>query len=552
MSDWRDTVDESAPPPEPEEIDYSRDEVGSPVYTEETDTRPSIPLSPNVSEVVDAAEEALIGFGVNLGTHVVYQRAGLLARVVQAPEKVARIERTAGTAIIGQIEPPTLTEILSKAARFEKFDGRGKKWLHCIPPAWVANTLAARGTWAFPPLRGIITSPTMRESGTILDRPGYDEETGLLLVHSGRWPKVRENPKLENAQNAMVALWETVKDFPFVATHGCAATIAAILTVCARTAIPGPTPLFVITATDAGSGKTLLANVVSTIGTGAVAPSITPWDNPEEGRKTMLALALAGDPVALIDNFPTTRHLGDEALDCALTSGMVRGRILGESRIVTMPWESVLLVTGNNLTYGGDTARRTVPIDLNPRTENPEERQGFAHDPLLAWVGEERKKLVVAALTILRAYHVAGRPRQAISRMGSFEAWSDLVRSAIVWTGYEDPCIGRRGMREKSDPIREQLTAMLRKWFALWPGQWLSVAEIKGRLKDGHSEALVDLDEAVTDLVPRAKDGSMNTRALGKALARYEGQVRGGFVVERGKEEGTQIVKWRVVSQGNL
>src|SRR5207249_1071181 len=48
-----------------------------------------------------------------------------------------------------------------------------------------------------------------------------------------------------------------------------------------------------------------------------------------------------------------------------------------------------------------------------------------------------------AALTLLRGYCSAGRPDVELSTWGSYEAWSGLVRAAIVWAGLPDPCVGR-------------------------------------------------------------------------------------------------------------
>ncbi len=61
-------------------------------------------------------------------------------------------------------------------------------------------------------------------------------------------------------------------------------------------------------------------------------------------------------------------------------------------------------------------------------SEHPEERTDFRHPRLLAWVGENRGRILPAALTLLRAYVAAGRPVQRLPGFGSFEEWSDLVR----------------------------------------------------------------------------------------------------------------------------
>jgi hypothetical protein len=65
--------------------------------------------------------------------------------------------------------------------------------------------------------------------------------------------------------------------------------------------------------------------------------------------------------------------------------------------------------TGNNVAIHADTARRVCHIRLESPDERPEERQDFRHPNLLGWVGQERPRLLCAALAILLAYCAAGR-----------------------------------------------------------------------------------------------------------------------------------------------
>ncbi len=68
--------------------------------------------------------------------------------------------------------------------------------------------------------------------------------------------------------------------------------------------------------------------------------------------------------------------------------------------------------------------------------ERPEERI-FTGNPV-ATVQADRGRYVAAALTIARAYAAASRPNPA-PRLASFEAWSDTIRSALIWLGCADP-----------------------------------------------------------------------------------------------------------------
>ncbi len=97
------------------------------------------------------------------------------------------------------------------------------------------------------------------------------------------------------------------------------------------------------------------------------------------------------------------------------------------------------------MVFRGDLARRMVPIDLDAKTEHPETRSDFTHKRLLDWVRAERPRLVVAALTVLRAFYAAGCPKEPdIAEFGGFEAWSDVVCHVLLWCGWDDPWFCRK------------------------------------------------------------------------------------------------------------
>src|SRR5690606_24109668 len=91
----------------------------------------------------------------------------------------------------------------------------------------------------------------------------------------------------------------------------------------------------------------------------------------------------------------------------------------------------IFVVTGNNLRYVGDTARRVLRVQLKTDSPNPSERTGFTYPKLLEHAEKERCKLYEAALTILQAWFLAGKPRYELVSLGSFEGWSDIIREAI-------------------------------------------------------------------------------------------------------------------------
>jgi putative DNA primase/helicase len=91
-----------------------------------------------------------------------------------------------------------------------------------------------------------------------------------------------------------------------------------------------------------------------------------------------------------------------------ITQTRVRTRILGLSATPELTSGAFIAATGNNLVLVGDLTRRAILCTLDPKHERPETRV-FDRNPV-AIAKAERPKYVVAALTILRAFHVAGRP----------------------------------------------------------------------------------------------------------------------------------------------
>jgi hypothetical protein len=211
--------------------------------------------------------------------------------------------------------------------------------------------------------------------------------------------------------------------------------LAAILTVLMKFTVMGPTPLFAFDAPTPGSGKTLLAEIVSRIAYGrSMARTAYPEDD-DEMRKRITSVALGGDLMMLIDNIDSV--FGGPALDAAITGITWRDRLLCKNEMSPdLPLHVVWFATGRNLQWKGDMRRRVAYCRLEPKEERPEERDPsrFAiKEPLDRYVSRHRAALLAAGLTIVRAYFVAGRPAQGLTPV-DFREWSDLIRSAIHWT----------------------------------------------------------------------------------------------------------------------
>ncbi len=130
-------------------------------------------------------------------------------------------------------------------------------------------------------------------------------------------------------------------------------------------------------------------------------PALSQGKTAEEDEKRLATVLFAGDPVIHIDN--CEQPISGDFLCSMLTQEVVQARILGLSERRVLPSTALVLASGNNLTFAGDTCRRAVVCRLDANVERPDTRE-FDFD-CHAEVLASRPELVVAGLTILRAYH---------------------------------------------------------------------------------------------------------------------------------------------------
>jgi hypothetical protein len=469
-----------------------------------------------------------------------YQRGGLLVELVKEAELPECLLRDESGPRIINLAMPRLRESLTKVARFIRPCGEGETE-PCHPPEWLIKQVDARKRWpGVHHLEAIVQSPVMLSDGSILQQHGYDARSGLFFWPDGEFPLVPDAPTIADALTACEQLLELVADFPFQKPAHRAAWLASALTPLARHAFDGPVPLFSIDANIRGSGKSMLADSVGRIAHGRnLARTSAPADD-EEARKKITSIALVAEQIVLMDNVIGT--LGCASLDAALTGTTWSDRILGKSQMTgDLPLTTIWFATGNNLIFAADTSRRALHIRLQSDLERPEDRQGFRHENLLEWVSEHRHRLAVAGLTILRAYHVAGRPRQDIKPWGSFEAWSRLVRHAIVWCGLSDPGSTRQELAMESDRDARLLRLLMDAWQEVDPGgTGVSVVQaIDAAAADG---AHPTMRAAIAELTVAGKPPS--AKSIGMKLHHLQGRVCGGRAFSRIDTRNGAV--WRV------
>jgi Domain of unknown function (DUF3854) len=505
--------------------------------------------------VVDVDEAAVTDTAIDAlsARDDLFQRGGMLVHVVHDGGTLAGVTRPRGTPRIVTVPLALLREWCSASLRwmFPKTDDDGNPMLiEGHPPVWGVEAIHKRGQWpGIRSLEAVIEWPVLRPDGTVLSTPGYDTATGLLYAPNCDAPHVPDVPTAADAAKAVALLREVACDVPFATPAHEAAYMAAIVTPFARYAFYGPAPLMLIDKNVRGAGGTLLADVVGEAVCGRSMAKMSPTPHEEEERKRITSLALSGATLILVDNIAHT--FGSPPLLAALTATEWTDRVLGASQMVRLPLAATWFATGNNIALSEDMARRCLHIRLESPEENPELRssEGFKHPELVLWVRSQRPAIMAAALTILRAYVVAGRPDLGLSAWGSFEGWSRLVRSAIVWAGFADPGETRQQLQADSDTSTSALADLVTGWeeIAATLGGRCAVAEVLHVLEEDYEKKFFKtLRSALEELVPGRPGELPNARRIGNALKKFRGRVVGGKALVKAGDRGESGNVWMV------
>ena len=490
-------------------------------------------------ETIDEAEQALLGAGLGL-----YQRGSIVVRPAMVPVAISGGRQIDAPRLI-HVRAHHMAEAFTKAAYWERYDMRAGDWIPTDCSQRLAETYLAReGQWRLPVLTGIINAPTLREDGSILDQPGYDAQTGLLFDPQGeRFPLLPREPDRDMAARALAFLRDLIGSFPFVTPADRSVALSAILTTLIRRSLP-TAPLHGFNAPTAGTGKSMLVDIASMIATARPAPVIAQGKTEEEMEKRLGAALIAGEVLIAIDN--CEEPLGGELICQAMTQTSLKVRILGTSLNAEVPSNATMFATGNNLTFVGDMTRRAIRATLDAGVERPELR-AFDRDPL-ALVAARRGDYVTAGLTILRAFHLAGRPEQSVP-LGSFTTWSGWVRDALIWLGEADPCETMEGMRG-ADPKLEALTAALEEWRSVLGTDRVTVREIIERAAAQQTQLFgkaeyVNPEFREALLRVAGEGGAINGTRLGKWLSQHQNRIVAGHRIIAAGTTGNRA-RWQL------
>jgi hypothetical protein len=443
---------------------------------------------------------------------------------------------------------------LTRSANFRRVwldRGGNRQEVATSPPLDAVRDILAQPStsWGLPPLEAISGVPLIRNDGSVISTPGYDPATWVIYTPAPGFSisSIPDIPSDEDVERAVGHIGEMYDGFPFVDHASRANMFALLLTPILRRAIRGCVPLALIDAPAAGTGKSLLAETVALLitGTNAVMQP-APTRDEEELRKLLTAVLSAGYSLSILDNVAV--KVESSNLARAVTASVWSDRILGQSRTIDLPQQTVWVITGNNITLGGDIPRRSYWIRLDAKDAQPWQRSGFKIPNLKEWVLENRAALVGALLTIARSWYAAGQPKGDAPILGSFEEWSRIIGGILHHVKVLGFLENLQELYEQSDPSEGQWESFLATIHRRYYGRDFGVVDLVRQLRLDLAFHAMLPDDVYDD----GKDGNLFTRKLGNAFRQRVDRRYGEFgvhLVKAGLDRSTKTVRWRVEFQ---
>jgi len=472
----------------------------------------------------------------------IFIRSGSLVRLVLKDRLV--VEPLSESALRGS---------LARATGFVTLKGEDKngepKHTKARPPLDVVRDILGLGTWhGFPIIEAVIEAPVIRSDGTVLIEPGYDEATSLFYEPGNelQGPNVPANPTKEEAKNALKHIIDEIfVDFPFKDDASKANALALLLSPVVRPMIDGNVPLALLDKPQAGTGASFLAEVVAMIATGRPANMMSAPETEDEWRKAITSTLLEGTLIIVIDN--VVGKLRSSSLTRALTSRTWRDRFLGKSEMVDLPQRCVWSATGNNISIGGDLARRSFWIRMDASMARPWLRSGFKHEDLLGWIRANRSSLLSDLLIMARAWVVAGRPAGSAKAIGGFNEWAEILSGILEFAGIKGFLENASELYDSMDQDVQQWDAFLGEWASIHADHQISAGQLRDELIS-REQIYQTLQDAMPDDVAEAvrKDHKASL-SLGVILGKHFDQIYpSGRKLCREKDSHNKMSLWKV------
>ena len=375
--------------------------------------------------------------------------------------------------------------------------------------------------------------PFVRADGTICQEHGYDEATGIWLAMPEGLRAVPDQPTdTEIAEARKLMFGSVLKDFPWVSNADWANYVALLFTPMLREVINGLSPFGVVTAAMAGSGKSLLTDLIGEIH-GSFPSELS--RNDEETRKKITTIFLNHMvPVVTFDNIGAGHTLDSPLLAQLLTTRVWNDRLLGGNSSVSRINDKLWLATGNNIRLGGDMASRSVYVRIDPRVERPGERDttAFAVGNLDTWmrVPANRAAMTWALLVMVRAWAAKGMPKSSVE-MRTFTPWAQALGGLLEFHGVAGFLTNRDDV-EAADDETVDWAHFLTVWHERHADRWMTAAQLLSDYQKSSVGTYLGDTDPWQGAFPAGPGGRpLTAKGLGKKFQYYRDRPSQGWTL---------------------
>ncbi len=382
------------------------------------------------------------------------------------------------------------------------FDTRGV-WQDMAPPKTIVQDMLASKhdiKEKFPKIKFITGIPTFGPNGQLVLETGHHPKSGIYYSPTLEVTSPPDSPTIQNVEDAkQLLLKDLLLDFPFVTASDLAHMLAAFILPFVRPMISGPTPIHLIEAPVAGSGKSKLCSLITILVEGHTIQARNLPSGNDEVRKMLVSELLTGKPVISLDNMSEKKKIDSAALATIVVSNSYADRLLGSSQMIDVYNTAVWLMTGNNPTLSSEISRRCIRVRIDPKMDQPWKRTGFKHENPEGYALEHRAELITAILTLVQ-YWISQGAKRSRKSLGSFEEWAAIIGGILEACGVIGFLDNLDAMYDEADMDGQSLRLFVAKWYEKFGETHHSMTELM-QLADDNCL----LDEVMGEGAPRTR-----------------------------------------------
>ncbi len=339
-----------------------------------------------------------------------------------------------------------------------KVDGKFRQMDTSVAQAILVNNMKED----VPEIALFTNSPTYDDNWN-LTKPGYNKDSKILYLPD---PTIKNlKPKFSTEK-----IDELFAEFCFKNEASHANARAALLTAMVPHKFKGDKSFFANTGNQPNLGKSLLAEVISILASGAESIPIG-YSSDEYQMEHSILTTIQNTNILNFDNIKEKKELSSGPLERFITSATPGGRKMGRNdTLITKPNTFVVFISINDAMFGKDLLSRMCPIEFWWKGD-PLERK-FSKPSLKEWALENRKEILEEVLGLVETWKRKGCPLATVKNR--FKQWPAYMGGILEANGI-------KGFMDNFQGATTSYTEVARETGELFSeslNKWLKVADL--------------------------------------------------------------------------